>query len=348
MLTLLTYSINVYTAYIKIFKPISQIMRCSRIFLIIILSISVEIFSLEVLEVKILNSYTVTKEFPGKLLPTEQSKLSFEIPGKIKAINVDVGDLVFKGDILAELDDREAVAQVNQAKATFDLSKQVLNRFEDLKKQGHISIQELDKAKSDFIVAESQYEFFKVKLEQTKIISPYDGAIQNRYLDTGTVINAGVPILEILDSNFVEAHISVPILYLDSMKIGEEYDFNFEGSNIKGIFTRLSPMSPGGSDSRLAIFKFSNFFSPGSITKLKLKIIQQATGTWVPLKTLSQSEQGIWTVYTINQDNQVVRDLVEIIYFEGEYAYVNGTLKNGDLIVLGGPSKIIEGKNLIN
>ena len=68
----------------------------------------------------------------------------------------------------------------------------------------------------------------------------------------------------------------------------------------------------------------------------------------MPLKTLSQSEQGIWTVYTINQDNQVVRDLVEIIYFEGEYAYVNGTLKNGDLIVLGGPSKIIEGKNLIN
>jgi len=144
MLTLLTYSINVYTAYIKIFKPISQIMRCSRIFLIIILSISVEIFSLEVLEVKILNSYSVTKEFPGKLLPTEQSKLSFEIPGKIKAINVDVGDLVFKGDILAELDNREAVAQVNQAKATFDLSKQVLNRFEDLKKQGHISIQELE------------------------------------------------------------------------------------------------------------------------------------------------------------------------------------------------------------
>ena len=151
-----------------------------------------------------------------------------------------------------------------------------------------------------------------------------------------------------MDSNFVEAHISVPILYLDDMKIGEEYDFNFEGNNIKGIFTRLSPMSPGGSDSRLAIFRFSNFFSPGSITKLKLKIIQQATGTWVPLKTLSQSEQGIWTVYTINQDNQVVRDLVEIIYFEGEYAYVNGTLKNGDLIVLGGPSKIIEGKNLIN
>ena len=38
--------------------------------------------SIEVLEVKILDSYSITKTFPGKLLPIEQSKLAFEIPGK--------------------------------------------------------------------------------------------------------------------------------------------------------------------------------------------------------------------------------------------------------------------------
>ena len=70
-------------------------------------------------------------------------------------------------------------------------------------------------------------------------------------------------------------------------------------------------------------------------------------GTLVPIKSLSQSEQGIWAIFTINQDRIVVRDLVDIIYFEGEYAYVNGTLKNGDIIILGGAQKIIEGK-LIN
>jgi hypothetical protein len=35
---------------------------------------------------------------------------------------------------------------------------------------------------------------------------------------------------------------------------------------------------------------------------------------------------------------------VDILYFEGEYAYVNGTLQNGDLVILGGAQKIIEGK----
>ena len=252
----------------------------SLLFLISVFS--VDIFSIEVLEVRILNTFSIKKEFPGKLLPIEQSKIAFEIPGKIKDIYVDVGDSVLEGQVLAKLDDREAIAQLNQAQASYDLSKQVLNRFEDLRKQGHISIQELDKAKSDFIIARSQYEFYKVKLEQTTLISPFNGIIQGRFLDTGTVINSGNPILEIIDSNYVEAHISIPTIYLQDMRLQEEYNFEFDGEIVKAIFTKLAPMSPGGSNSRLAIFKFNKFFNPGSIANLQLKISKEARGTWVP------------------------------------------------------------------
>ncbi|MEC8131998.1 MAG: efflux RND transporter periplasmic adaptor subunit, partial [Pseudomonadota bacterium] len=42
----------------------------------------------------------------------------------------------------------------------------------------------------------------------------------------------------------------------------------------------------------------------------------------------------------------VVRDLVEIVYFEDQYAFVSGTIKDGDLIVLGGATKIIPGKKI--
>jgi hypothetical protein len=59
---------------------------------------------------------------------------------------------------------------------------------------------------------------------------------------------------------------------------------------------------------------------------------------------LSQSEQGIWAIYTINEQQVVVRDLVDVVYFEDEYAFVSGTLKDGDLVILGGAQKIIEGK----
>jgi hypothetical protein len=158
------------------------------------------------------------------------------------------------------------------------------------------------------------------------------------------VINGGVPIIEILDSKNVKAHISIPLSYTDKLQMGNEYLFKIANKEVKGYLERLAPMTPGGSDNRLAIFNFNSFFDPGSIAQLKLSMTMNGRGTWVPIKSLSQSEQGVWAIYTINQEKIVVRDLVDILYFEGEYAYVNGTLQNGDLVILGGAQKIIEGK----
>ena len=315
-------------------------------FFLMLLIFSLDVSSLEILEVKLMDSYKITREFPGKLLPAQQSNLAFEIPGKINVINVDIGDAVRKGQILAELDDRESTAQLKQAKARYDLALQILNRYKDLRSEGHISIQDLDNANSEELIAKSQYEFFKVKLEQTKLIAPFDGVIQNRYLDTGSVINGGIPIVEILGSKNVEAHISIPLKFIDKLIIGNFYDFTIGNKKSKGVLERLAPMTPGGSDNRLAIFNFDTFFDPGSIAELKLSLNVEGRGTWVPIKSLSQSEQGIWAIYTINEEKVVVRDLVEIIYFEDEYAYVDGTLNDGDLVILGGAQKIIEGKSI--
>ena len=318
--------------------------KVNLIFLPLILSAN--LVSLEILEVQLMDSYKITRELPGKLLPAQQSNLAFEISGKLNVINVDIGDAVIKGQVLAELDDREAKAQLQQAKARYDLALQILNRYKDLRSEGHISIQDLDNASSEELIAKSQYEFYKVKLEQTKLIAPFDGVIQNRYLDTGSVINGGIPIVEILGSKNVEAHISIPLKFIDKLTIGNSYDFKIGNKRPKGVLARLAPMTPGGSDNRLAIFNFDTFFDPGSIAELKLSLNIEGRGTWVPIKSLSQSEQGIWAIYTINDKKVVVRDLVEILYFEGEYAYVNGTLNDGDLIILGGAQKIIEGKSL--
>ena len=324
---------------------IKHIINRLNLFVISII-FSSELFSLEILEVKMMDSYKITREFPGKLLPAQQSNLAFEIPGKINIINVDIGDAVKKGQILAELDNREATAQLKQAKAKYDLAVQILNRYKDLRSEGHISIQDLDNANSEELIAKSQYEFYKVKLEQTKLIAPFDGVIQNRYLDTGSVISGGIPIIEILGSKNVEAHISIPLKFIDKLYIGDSYDFKIGDKRPTGVLARLAPMTPGGSDNRLAIFNFDTFFYPGSIAELKLSLNIEGRGTWVPIKSLSQSEQGIWAIYTVNDKKVVIRDLVEILYFEGEYAFVNGTLNDGDLVVLGGAQKIIEGKSL--
>ena len=316
-------------------------------FLVLSVQINTEPLSLEILEVSIIDSYKVKKQLPGKLFPVQQSKVSFQIGGKIQNIYVDIGDKVLKDDILAELDNREITANLNQAKAKYQLASQLLDRFKDLKAQGHISIQELDKAESDFLVAQSQYDFYKVKLEQTKILAPYNGLIKSSNLDKGSVINTGLPNLKIIDSEKVEAHVALPLYLIDKISMQESFTFNLNGESINGVLKRLSPMSLGGSNNRLAIFEFNTFFVPGAVINLELEINEIERGTWIPIKALSQSDGGLWSVYIVNKNNSISKELVEVIYYEGKNVYVSGTLSDGDLVIKGGATKVIEGQ-LIN
>ena len=323
---------------------------CKTLFLVGI-SLSFSLYAdqqLEVLEVKTSQSYEISKNLPGELLPFQQSKIAFEITGRISSIYVDIGDRVKKDDALAKLDDSEVNANLEQAVARLDLANQVLNRFEDLRKKGFISIQDFDKAKSEYLVAKSQVKFFEVKKSQTILRAPYDGFIQNRFVDEGTVINGSNPILEILDANKVEAHVSIPENLVNNLEVSNDYTFEIGQEKAIGKFKRLAPMSASGSNSRLAIFEFSDFFIPGSVIDLIIKIKKSEQGIWLPINSLSQSEQGLWSVYTVSDDgsNRVEKDLVRILHFENNYAYVSGTLKDGDLVILGGLSKIIEGQTL--
>ena len=323
---------------------------CKTLFLVGI-SMSFSLYAdqqLEVLEVKTSQSYEISKNLPGELLPFQQSKIAFEITGRISSIYVDIGDRVKKDEMLAKLDDSEVNANLEQAVARLDLANQVLNRFEDLRKKGFISIQDFDKAKSEYLVAKSQVKFFEVKKSQTILRAPYDGFIQNRFVDEGTVINGSNPILEILDANKVEAHVSIPENLVNNLEVSNDYTFEIGQEKAIGKFKRLAPMSASGSNSRLAIFEFTDFFIPGSVIDLIIKIRKSEQGVWLPINSLSQSEQGLWSVYTVSDDgsNKVEKDLVRILHFENNYAYVSGTLKDGDFVILGGLSKIIEGQTL--
>ena len=306
--------------------------------------------SLEITTIEIQDSYNTIQRFPGKILPLNYSKLAFEVPGKIADVKTDIGDAVKKNEILAVLDPAEMQANLNQAQARFDLAEQALKRFKDLKSKGFISNQELDRANSEFLIAKAQVDLYSVKLEQTFIRAPFDGYIQNRFLDSGTVISPGAPILEIIDSTVVEAHVSVPSNVIEGLKEGEFYNFLIDGKIFSAKLKRFTKMSNQGSDNRLCIFEFNTFISPGSISYLQLNQQKLATGAWVPLKSLSQGTQGLWNLYTVSKDNndqfKVAKEIVELIYVEGDNAYISGTISTGDMVVAGGAEKVIENEIL--
>ena len=306
--------------------------------------------SLEITTIEIQNSYNTIQRFPGKILPLNYSKLAFEVPGKIAEIKIDIGDAVKKNEVLAALDPSEMQANLNQALAAYDLADQALQRFKDLKEKGFISNQELDRANSEYLIAKAQVDLYTVKLEQTLIRAPFEGYIQNRFLDSGTVISPGVPILEIIDSTNVEAHVSVPSNIIEGLILGEKYNFLIGNKIYPASLKRYTKMSNQGTDNRLCIFEFNIFINPGSISYLQLQQTKSMTGAWVSLKSLSQGTQGLWNLYTVSKDQnsqyQVSKEIVELIHVEGDNAFISGTISTGDMVVAGGAERVIESEIL--
>ena len=344
MLTLLT--LDSFYKLVKLMKKIVFAIACS-FYLPALLGAEV---SLEITTIEIQDSYKSTQRFPGKILPINYSKLSFEIPGKLSEVSVDLGDAVASQQILAFLDPAEMQANLNQALARFDLASQALVRFQDLKDKGFISNQELDKANSEYLVAKAQADLYQVKMEQTKIRAPFAGFIQNRFLDSGTVVSPGIPILEIIDSSGVEAHVSVPGNIIQTLEVGSKYNFSINKKIYPATLKRFTQMSSQGSNNRLCIFEFETFINPGSISYLELKQTIEGQGAWVPLKSLSQGTQGLWNLYTVTKDLSgqylVSKQIVEIIHIEGATAFISGTISTGDMVASGGAAKVIDSEIL--
>ena len=94
---------------------------------------------------------------------TKNVNLSSKIPGRIKTINVEKGDFVKKGDVLLVLDTPDIEAKYGQADAALELAKskelEVLNGARA--EQRAMALNALNKAKSDFMLAEKTYKRLK-------------------------------------------------------------------------------------------------------------------------------------------------------------------------------------------
>ena len=75
--------------------------------------------------------------------------------------------------------------------------------------------------------------------------------------------------------------------------INNHYEFTIGDALHKGTLMRVAPVSKSGSNSKLAIFQFREFLSPGLVTKLQLKIKENAKGLVGPVLNHFQSDQGL-------------------------------------------------------
>lgn len=151
-----------------------------------------------------------TRTFPATVRAADRIDLSFEVSGKIIKLPVQEGELLDKGALVAQLDQRDFISTVNEARARFTNAKGNFNRAEDLLEKKFISPAEYDKLKSDMEVARAQMEKAEKALESTTLVTPFKGRIAVRHVENFQEILAKETIVSLQGSDFLELVVNVP------------------------------------------------------------------------------------------------------------------------------------------
>jgi membrane fusion protein (multidrug efflux system) len=155
--------------------------------------------------------------------------LASKVSGFVKSINVKEGQLVKKGDVLLEIDNRDYVNAINQVKGDLnslaakkkDIEKNY-KRTSELFKKDAISSQQFDQSEATYNEIKSKYEALQalvsqseLNLENTIIKAPVDGYIAKKSAEVGQLAAPGVPLFGLVDAkdrtvvaNFKETDIS--------------------------------------------------------------------------------------------------------------------------------------------
>lgn len=114
-----------------------------------------------------------------------------EVEGVVKAIHFDKGQKVRTGDVLCEIGINDRGAKVAQMNAMVAQTGKELEVAQELFKQGFRSKTQLAQAQAAYEAAKAGASTMGIQLANTKIRAPFDGYVDDRYVDVGDYMRAG-------------------------------------------------------------------------------------------------------------------------------------------------------------
>jgi len=310
-------------------------------------------------------AYGVKERFVGLLEPIRQTRLSFERPGLVTEVLFDEGDRVSQGDVVARLDAsslsserRGLEARLQELEAQHGLASVTLSRQSALKEKGWQSEQKFDEAR--FKVAElssairrvkASIESIDIDIAKSEIKAPYPGTVAARSIDEGSVVNAGTPVVDVVEMGARRVRVGLSVSASRSIEAGQGYHLVANGQNFDGRLVSKRPDLQARTRTVTALFAVSGAddLPFGRIVELVVERSVRADGAWLPISALSESSKGLWTVLVVVEGEdgpKLVREAVEVLHVESERVYARGNFSSESRVVVNGTNRVIPGQRV--
>jgi RND family efflux transporter MFP subunit len=222
--------------------------------------------------------------------------------------------------------DPEQTALVRQAAAVLKEAQLTHNRMVELWDRNLIARAELDAAVSQLAVAEARYqdaieevrnrqgvlvqrrselEIARQQLTDTAILSPIDGAVNERQASIGEYLPAGAPVVTLVRIDPLRLRLAIPEREASVVRIGQAVDLTVEGdpSHYRGRVARLSPAIAENNRTLLVEAEVPNgqgLLRPGSFAKAEIIVEAGEQIVTVPANSII-TFAGIDKVLTVSR-----------------------------------------------
>lgn len=285
-----------------------------------------------------------SNEFTATVEPDVKNNIAPSSPGRIRKIFVEVGARVSKGQKLAQMDN----AMLSNSEVQIENLRRVYKRVSGLFAVGGASQQELDNAKLQLDVAETNLRNLN---ENTFLLSPISGIITSRNYDEGDMYSGQMPIMTVMQISPVQLKINVSESYYSKVKTGMPVDVKvevFENETFNGRVSLIYPTIDERSRTFGVEVKINNNngkVRPGMFARVEFDFGKTKRVVVKDRAIVKQAGSGGKFVYVYN-DGKVKFKQVEVgRRIENEFEILSG-LTEGEQVVVAGQAKLADGKDV--
>lgn len=283
----------------------------------------------------------------GTLRAWQSTDLRTQVSGRIITLALDEGAWVEKGQLLIQLDDREARSRLLQNEIGLREAERQLTRFQRLRTTQSISQDQLEAQAAQVDILQAQLLSAQAELEHYRITAPFSGYLGQHQMTEGMLLDSGSLITTLDDLSRMRVDFTLAERHLNQLHSGLLLqaasqawpDRAFPGELIN-LGTRIDPVTRNIS-LRGQLDNSGGLLRPGMLVSLSLETAERQA-LLVPARSLtfSGAEKA---VFVVSPDGIARRRVVEVGATWAEWAEILSGLEIGEKVIDQGVVKIRDG-----
>lgn len=271
------------------------------------------------------------KKATALVKPINHTQVPAQISAQVSTINVQLGNIVTKGQVLVDLDCQDKAiylakqaSQFKISKAKLHLAKRNYDRAVTLKKNRHIGEAELDASDVDVTVAKENVEQVlqekasaTLAVQRCQVRSPFDGVVTQRMVSQGDYVNIGQSLITVLEQNNIEIEAQIPLDQIDGFIQAGQYHFINDEQKHLIVMKSIVGFIESNSRSQVVTFSLDEMNKPLDVTPKVLAgmngmVSWQSKRSFLPAHLLTQRKGRYGIFVTEKKDNLLTAKFIAL------------------------------------